>query len=202
MAAPLSPAVTGEERKPVAARDGLELAIRRGGTRGLGDVIRSEDDAALLRGVRIARLQLWPDDRGYFLELARLGQALAKEFVPSASAAVQVSATLSYPGTIKALHYHCRQTDLWAPVSGMLQVCLYDLRVGSPTFARTNTLYLGHLRPWELLIPPGVAHGYKVLGSDPALLVYVTNRFYDPEDEGRLPHNDPDINYDWEFQHR
>ena len=200
MALPLHSTAPGEagERKPVASRDGLELAIPRGGPHGLGEVIRTETDPALLEGLRIVRLPVHPDDRGYFLEVARLGKDLAKDFV----APVQVSATLSYPGTIKALHYHCRQTDLWAPVSGMFQVCLYDLRVGSPTFGRTNTLYLGQLRPWELLIPPGIAHGYKVLGSDPAMLVYVTNRFYDPEDEGRLPYNDPDINYDWEVQHR
>ncbi len=208
MATPLREAagqapLENKDHKPVpACREGLELAIRRGGRRGLGDVIVHEQHTALLAGVGIARLPVWPDDRGYFLEVARLGQELAQGFLSAGSATVQVSATLSYPGAIKALHYHCRQTDLWAPVAGMFQVCLYDLRVGSPTFARTNTLYIGHLRPWELRIPPGIAHGYKVLGNEPALLVYVTDRFYDPSDEGRLPCDDPDINYDWEPQHR
>ena len=205
MAASVPPApVHNREHKPVALREGLELAIRRGGPRGRGDPIVTEQDPALLAGIRMARLPVWPDDRGYFLEVARLGRDWAQDFgvLGSAEGAVQVSATLSYPGTIKALHYHCRQTDLWAPVAGMFQVCLYDLRVDSPTFARTNTLYIGYLRPWGLRIPPGVAHGYKVLGSEPALLVYVTDRFYDPTDEGRLPYDDPDINYDWELQHR
>jgi len=40
----------------------------------------------------------------------------------------QVSAALSYPGTIKAFHYHLDQTDLWVPASGMFQVTLVDLR--------------------------------------------------------------------------
>jgi dTDP-4-dehydrorhamnose 3,5-epimerase len=56
------------------------------------------------------------------------------------------------------------------------------------------------MRPWQLLIPPGVAHGYKVIGHDNAMLVYLTDRFYNPQDEGRIPHNDPSINYDWETQ--
>jgi dTDP-4-dehydrorhamnose 3,5-epimerase len=47
-----------------------------------------------------------------------------------------------------------------------------------------------------------VAHGYKVLGAEPSLLVYLTDRFYDPNDEGRIPHNDPLIHYDWELQHK
>lgn len=179
----------------------MELAILQGQPRGLGDVIRAENDPALLAGVRIHPLSLNPDDRGYFMEVARLGQGLAKH-LGGAGVTPQVSATLSYPGTIKALHYHCRQTDLWAPVTGMFQAFLCDLRVDSPTFGRRNTLYIGNLRCWQLLIPPGVAHGYKVLGADPAILVYVTDRFYDPTDEGRLPYNDPDINYDWEFQHK
>jgi dTDP-4-dehydrorhamnose 3,5-epimerase len=52
------------------------------------------------------------------------------------------------------------------------------------------------------LIPPGVAHGYKVIGTESALLVYLTDRFYDPADEGRIPYNDPQIQYDWETQHK
>ena len=84
----------------------------------------------------------------------------------------------------------------------MLQVALADLRVGSQTFGQRNTFYVGPLRPWRLLIPPGVAHGYKVIGGSEAVLVYMTDRFYNPEDEGRIPYDDPGIHYDWETQHK
>jgi dTDP-4-dehydrorhamnose 3,5-epimerase len=47
-----------------------------------------------------------------------------------------------------------------------------------------------------------VAHGYKVVGTAPSLLVYATDRFYNPADEGRIPHDDPGLNYDWELQHK
>jgi dTDP-4-dehydrorhamnose 3,5-epimerase len=30
----------------------------------------------------------------------------------------------------------------------------------------------------------------------------VTDRFYDPSDEGRIPYNEPRIAYDWETQHK
>ena len=164
---------------------------------GIGKVISSPASPDLIQGVRIGAMQLWPDDRGYFLEVARMGQGLSAEFPHEST---QVSAALSYPGTIKAFHFHRRQTDCWAPVQGMLQVALVDLREHSPTHGAKNTLYVGTLRAWQLLIPPGVAHGYKVIGRDPALLVYLTNRLYDPADEGRIPYNDPQIQYDWEFQ--
>ena len=109
---------------------------------------------------------------------------------------------MRYPGTIKAFHFHHRQTDLWGVVSGMFQVALADLRPDSPTYGLRNTVYIGTLRPWQILIPPGVAHGYKVVGEQAAMLVYVTDRFYNPTDEGRIAYNDPRINYDWELQHK
>jgi dTDP-4-dehydrorhamnose 3,5-epimerase len=84
----------------------------------------------------------------------------------------------------------------------MLQVALVDLREDSPTFGLRNTLYVGTKRPWQILIPPGVGHGYKVIGSEPAVLVYVTDRFYDPLDEGRIPFDDLGIHYDWETQRK
>ena len=166
---------------------------------GVGTVITTPDARSLIEGVRITPLQVFPDDRGYFLEVFRSGQGPVAGFPP---ATTQMSATLSYPGAIKAFHYHRWQSDCWTPVAGMLQVVLVDLRTESPTFSAKNTLYLGALRPWQVLIPPGVAHGYKVIGRDPAVLVYVTSRFYDAADEGRIPYNDPGINYDWTVQHK
>jgi dTDP-4-dehydrorhamnose 3,5-epimerase len=41
-----------------------------------------------------------------------------------------------------------------------------------------------------------------VIGQSPSLLVYLTDRFYNPEDEGRIPYNEPGIHYDWELQHK
>jgi len=167
--------------------------------KGLGKVILAPESADLIRGVRVAPFPLYPDDRGCFLEVARMGLGLVAEFPRETT---QVSAALNYPGTIKAFHYHLLQTDVWVPVYGMLQVALVDLRPASPTFGARNTLYVGTMRPWQILVPPGVAHGYKVIGTDSAFLVYVTNRFYNPADEGRIPYNDPLINYDWETQHK
>lgn len=166
---------------------------------GIGKVILSPSSTDLIADVTAHVFPVWPDDRGYFLEVARLGQGLVSGF-PAAT--TQVSTALNYPGIIKAFHYHRFQTDYWVPAAGLLQVALVDLRCGSRTYGLKNTLYLGALRPWQLLIPPGVAHGYKVIGEQPSVLVYITNRIYDPKDEGRIPYNDTAIAYDWELQHK
>lgn len=188
---------TGRDRR-IASAGSLELNFPQN-EKGLGKVIGAIDSPDLISGVRLAQLAVFPDDRGYFLEVQRLGRGLAAEFPASTS---QISAALNYPGTVKAFHYHLHQTDCWTPVRGLLQVALVDLRAGSPTFGLRNTLYVGPLRPWQILIPPGVAHGYKVIGVEDSLLVYMTDRFYNPQDEGRIPYNDPSIHYDWETQYK
>ena len=167
--------------------------------KGLGAIIIKPDSPELIHGVRAQPFPIFPDDRGCFLEAGRFGQGLLAGYPPEST---QVSAALGYPGAIKAFHYHRHQTDYWVPATGMFQVALVDLRPDSPTFGARNTFYLGAMRPWQLLIPPGVGHGYKVVSLEPAVLVYLTDRFYDPTDEGRIPHNDPGINYDWDTQHK
>jgi dTDP-4-dehydrorhamnose 3,5-epimerase len=176
----------------------LELAVPEC-PKGIGKVILSPDSKDLIEGVRVQPVTVYPDDRGYFLEVNRMGCGLAAAFPAKTT---QTAAALNYPGTVKAFHYHVHQTDCWTPVKGLLQVVLVDLRPGSATFGQRNTLYVGPLRPWQILIPPGVGHGYKVIGSEETMLVYMTDRFYNPEDEGRIPYNDPGINYDWETQHK
>lgn len=166
---------------------------------GIGRIIRTPDSSDRIQGVQVRAYDLWPDDRGYFLEIARLKQGLPAAFPIETT---QVSAALSYPDTIKAFHFHRHQTDFWVPAQGMFQVALVDLRPDSPTYGLKNTLYVGALKPWQILIPPGVGHGYKVIGQSAAMLVYVTDRIYNPQDEGRIAYNDPSIAYDWELQHK
>lgn len=186
------------EARRIARTKDLDLVLPEC-EKGIGSVITAADSPQLIAGVRISPLRLWPDDRGYFLEVERIGRGLAAQFPAETT---QISAACNYPGTVKAFHYHLHQTDCWTPVAGSLQVALVDLRVGSATYGARNTIYIGTLRPWQIVIPPGVAHGYKVTGTETALLVYLTDRFYDPADEGRIPYNDPHIHYDWETQHK
>jgi len=188
------------EVRRIARAGSLELAVVRNGPGSLGAILDGPEAAGRIAGVQLAPLVIRPDDRGYFEELFRLGEGLAANL--AATKRLQLSASLAYPGTVKAFHYHLQQTDLWAPVTGLFQVALYDLRMASPTFGQSNTIYTGALRPLQILIPPGVGHGYKVLGAESAILVYVTDQFYNPSDEGRIAWNDPDIHYDWETQRK
>jgi len=180
-------------------RNGLALSLVRRTGRNIGTVIIQPDSSKLIAGVEIEAGTIHPDDRGFFSELFRVGASRLTQSLMDC-ATLQVSVASSYPGIIKALHYHFEQTDFWAPVEGMFQVVLCDLREDSPTHGEVNTLYVGILRPWRIKIPPGVGHGYKIVGTGSATLVYLTDKFYNPQDEGRLAYNHPFLNYDWELQ--
>ena len=102
-----------------------------------------------------------------------------------------------YQGVIKAWHFHRKQTDWWYVGSGVIKVALHDLRESSPSYRVTSDFLMGdHQEAAAVSIPPGVAHGCRVL-QGPASLFYVTSHVYDPQDEGRLAHDDPEIGYDW-----
>ncbi|MCY0877798.1 MAG: dTDP-4-dehydrorhamnose 3,5-epimerase family protein [Firmicutes bacterium] len=151
----------------------------------------------VIDGVKVKPLVRHPDDRGFFEEILRDDDGLLRRFG-------QASLSLSYPGVIKAFHYHERQDDLWFFPVGAAQVVLYDRRPESPTRGVTQVLYAGEDYPVLIVIPVGVAHGYRVLGAKPLMIVYFTTESYrrDDPDEKRIPWNDPEIGFNWETQFR
>ncbi len=151
----------------------------------------------MIQGVVVKKLVRHPDDRGYFMEILRDDDNLLRRFG-------QASFSKSYPGVIKAFHYHEKQDDLWFFASGNAQVVLHDLRTESPTRGQTDVLYMGEDNPILVVIPQGVAHGYRVLGNEPAVIIYFTTRSYDPQDpdERRVAWDDPSIGFSWTTRFR
>lgn len=146
----------------------------------------------MIDGVKIKPIKRFSDDRGFFSEIIKFGEETFCEVK-------QTSYTETYSGVIKAFHWHKKQYDVWFPVKGNMQIVLHDLRWDSPTYKETQVIYAGENNPTLILIPPGVAHGYRVLGSKLASLFYHTSEAYDPAnpDEERIAWNDPQIGFDW-----
>lgn len=145
----------------------------------------------MIEGVVLRDLVTHADERGFFREIIRV----TDDFF--ASGFGQWSHSLMHAGVAKAWHIHKKQTDWWYVPSGVLKVALHDMRPESPTHRQTMDFLMGDNQPARVvMIPPGVAHGCKCL-SGPASLFYITSNVYDPKDEGRIPHDDPSIGYDW-----
>jgi dTDP-4-dehydrorhamnose 3,5-epimerase len=152
---------------------------------------------AKIHDIVIKRLVTHSDDRGYFREILRDDDGLLARFG-------QTSVTKTYPGIIKAFHWHKTQDDLWYVADGMARVVLHDVRPDSPSYGVTQVVYAGEDNPVLITIPAGVAHGYQVLGNKPVLLFYHVTRSYDAEnpDEERIPWDDPGIGFDWAVKNR
>ncbi len=144
-----------------------------------------------MAGVELKRLETHADERGFFRELIRVTDPFFREGFG------QWSHSLMHAGVAKAWHIHKVQVDWWYVAAGVLKVALHDTRADSATRGRTADFLMGDNHHAQVLrIPPGVAHGCRCL-SGPAHLFYMTSRVYDPKDEGRIPHDDPAIGYDW-----
>lgn len=145
-----------------------------------------------IEGVRRKTLRTVPDERGWLMEILRSDDAeLFTKF-----GQVYVSAT--YPGVVKAWHYHQRQIDNFACVAGMVKLVLIDTRPGSPTEGTVNEFFLGTQNPTLVQVPNLVYHGWKNVGPDVALVVNVPTELYhyDDPDEYRIePHGT--LPYDW-----
>jgi dTDP-4-dehydrorhamnose 3,5-epimerase len=150
-----------------------------------------------LHGVVVKKLTTHSDDRGYFREILRDDDNLLRRFG-------QTSITRTYPGVIKAFHWHKDQDDIWYVADGMARVVLYDIRQDSPTYKQTQVIFAGEDNPVSILIPSGIAHGYQVLGVKPVLLFYHVTKSYNPADpdEHRIPFDDPEVGFDWSIVNR
>lgn len=145
----------------------------------------------MIDGIVIKELKTFNDERGWFREIIRTTDDF---FAPGFG---QWSHSMMFDGVVKAWHVHEVQTDWWYVVGGVLRVGLADVRPDSPTRGEKMDFLMGDWQPARVLtIPPGVAHGCKVV-QGPANLLYVTSHTYNPDDEGRIAHDDPNIGFDW-----
>jgi dTDP-4-dehydrorhamnose 3,5-epimerase len=146
----------------------------------------------MLPGIRIHELSRFPDERGSFCELLRDDW---KEFLED-DRLVQANMSSTYPGVVRAWHRHARgQVDYFALLQGAIKICAYDDSPNSDTRGQLTEIISSREKPQIVRIPGHYWHGFKVLGTEPALLVYFVTRLYDRSnpDEERRPWNDSKI---------
>jgi len=147
----------------------------------------------MIEGVIVKQLRVIADERGYLMEMIRSDDPFFEKFGQS-------YLTVVYPGAVKGWHYHKVQIDHFCVVKGMAKVVLYDSREGSPTHGEVNEYFMGEKNPIILVIPRGVLHGMKGIGTEPALLVNTPTEVYNYKtpDEYRVDPHTGGIPYSWD----
>jgi len=131
------------------------------------------------------------DQRGHFREIIRSTDDFFKKGF------AQWSQSLMFQGVTKAWHLHKVQTDYFYVPSGVVRVGLCDLRPDSKTYMKKMDFLMGDGQSSIVVkVPPGIAHGVKAI-QGPSLMFYMMTHEYDPDDEIRIPHDDPKLGFDW-----
>jgi dTDP-4-dehydrorhamnose 3,5-epimerase len=147
----------------------------------------------MIDGVQIKPLKIHCDERGFLYEMLRRDDPFFQQFG-------QCYLTAVYPGVVKGWHWHKLQTDHFVCVKGMAKVVLYDRRDGSKTSGEVNEFFMGERNPILLVIPAGVLHGMKGIGTETAMIVNIPTHPYrhSEPDEHRVDPHENDIPYDWD----
>lgn len=152
-------------------------------------------------GLALLRLAVHRDARGYFIERFRDGwltdQRLAALGLPTRFS--QDNHSRSGPGVLRGLHYQYRpaQGKLVGVIRGRIWDVAVDVRPESPTYGKHLGLELNGDDGTLLWIPPGFAHGFCVLGDEPADVIYKVDAPYDVAGEGGIFWADPDLAIAW-----
>jgi len=147
----------------------------------------------MIHDAKVKQLKFIPDERGRLMEILRCDEDIFAKFG-------QVYLTTTYPGVVKAWHFHKKQDDFIVCVKGMLKLVLYDDREGSPTKGEVNQFFIGDFNPALVKVPKMIYHGWKCVSTEEALVINVPTEAYNPmePDEYRIDPHKNNIPYDWE----
>jgi dTDP-4-dehydrorhamnose 3,5-epimerase len=147
-------------------------------------------------GLKIIQPTIRRDERGFFVE--RFNKKVFVDLgLPTDY--FQDNFSLSAPGVIRGLHYQQNpaQAKLVGCVRGRIWDVAVDIRVGSPTFGKHFGIELSGENCTLLYIPAGFAHGFCVLGDQPADVAYKVDNPYCKEGDGGIAFDDDDLAIEW-----
>jgi dTDP-4-dehydrorhamnose 3,5-epimerase len=149
-----------------------------------------------LKDCVIIEPKVFGDSRGFFLEIFQ--EKRYKEMAGINLPFVQDNYSHSKKGVLRGLHYQKikPQGKLVRVIKGKVFDVVVDLRRQSPTFGLWDSVELSEENFLQMWVPPGFAHGFYVI-SEYADFEYKCTDYYDPNDEGSIHWNDPDLKILW-----
>ena len=149
-------------------------------------------------GLKIVQLKIYHDNRGFFVE--RFNKKLFQELGLPVDY-FQDNHSLSSPNVIRGLHFQNNpsQAKLVGCLRGRILDVAVDIRKDSPTLGKYFSIELSAENGKLLFIPAGFAHGFAVLGNEPADVMYKVDNQFSKEGDGGIRFNDPDLKIDWQI---
>lgn len=124
-------------------------------------------------GVLWKPLAKYHDARGWLCELFRHDE------LPAVFHPVMGYISLTEPGVARGPHEHADQADFFCFLGPSdFKVYLWDNRRSSPSRGAFQADVVGAAKPMALIIPAGVVHAYRNVGSEPGLVFNCPNRLY------------------------
>ena len=152
-----------------------------------------------IAGLKVIQLDLHGDSRGFFVE-----RFSARKFAAAGLPAdfVQDNHSRSAPGVLRGLHYQYDppQGKLVGVTRGRVWDVAVDVRPGSPSYGRHIGVELTGENGKLFWMPPGFAHGFCVLGDEPADMLYKVTGPYHAAGEGGIRWDDPELAVAWPLQ--
>ncbi len=151
-----------------------------------------------LPGVLVLEPKVFGDERGFFMETWNQRRY---EEVGLPGRFVQDNLSFSRRGVLRGLHFQNpdQQGKLVYVLSGEVFDVAVDIRQGSPTFGRWESVLLSSENKRQFWIPEGFAHGFLVT-SETALFAYKCTAPYNARADGSVLWNDPDIGIEWPIE--
>lgn len=137
------------------------------------------------------------DSRGRFMEWFKPQPFESTTGHPLSLA--QANCSVSARGVLRGIHFADvppGQAKYVTCMSGAILDVIVDLRVGSPTFGKWETVELDDTSHRAVYLSEGLGHGFMAL-SDNAVVTYLCSTPYAPEREHEVHPLDPAIGIDW-----
>lgn len=150
-------------------------------------------------GLIIIEPMVFNDDRGYFLE--SYNKQNLEEHLPEINF-IQDNESKSTKGVLRGLHFQkppFDQSKLVRCIQGEVLDVAVDLRKGSSTYGKYQTIILSGENKKQFFIPKGFAHGFVVL-SETAIFAYKVDNLYAPEYDSGIIWSDPKLKIDWKLK--
>jgi len=126
-----------------------------------------------IHDVTVRPLSKFLDERGWLAELFRSDE-LDPAVLPT-----MAYISMTQPGVARGSHEHLDQTDYFCFIGpSNFKIYLWDARSGSPTSGVKQTLFGGLDAPLMLVVPPGVVHAYRNVGTENGIVFNGPNRLY------------------------